>query len=767
MSQRPELRALRCVLWVCVATLPCGQASAEEHALLGIMIDGRDTRQVQSFVLRDGQPYTTRAAWRALGLRGGPDAGSADIVGIAQWPGVHAQLDLERRTLALELPPDPAALTLLDRAAPGLAPALDQGSGAMLNYDLSHERGGGGRARTAGLLEARWFNNGSTVELSALVSDQPGARARRLETAYTRADPQSLQRLRVGDFIGGGLDWTRPLRLGGVQLATDFALRPDMVTAPTLQLKGNAAVASTLDVLVNDVRLLSEPVAAGRFEVRQLPIVNGLGEVSVVVRDALGRESVQRLSFYASDRQLAQGMSAYAFDAGKIRRRFGTDADRYGDVAAMATWRHGWSDATTLESHAETGRGTTVAGAGALTNLGRLGLAGGAVAVSRGQGRQGVLVSANAERRTQDLNLRLLLIVASAGYRDVASTQGDAPLRHNLQVNAGWQLGAQDSVGVALIDQRMGSTPVIASQRVQLASATYSRAMPFGVQVYASAYRDLRAAGQGAVSVGISLPFGGRGAVSSSLTHGSAGQRLSMAAGESTSTTGEIGWRAYSERATSDSTPSRQTLQVSYLAPAARVAAEADRGNGVSAVRLNAQGGVLALGGSLFATQRADDSVALVDVDGEPGVSVFHQNRLVGRTDAHGQIVVPGLLSFQSNRISIATTDLPLDVEPDAWMREVRPADRSGLHVRFRLARERSALVLLRDARGEPLPRGARVLRPSGAPATVGYDGQAYLRGLSAQNRVAVEWRDGSCVAHFAWTDRQEDTGRIGPARCE
>ena len=757
------------MLLACATALPCGDGCAEELALLELVIDGRATHQVQSFVLREGQPHATRAAWRGFGVRDDPAADDAEVVGPAQLRGVRARLDLERRTLALELPPDPAALTLFDRGAPQLAPTLDHSSGALLNYDLSHERGGRSRARTAGLLEGRWFGSSGVLEHSTLLSDLPGARQRRLETAFTRANTQSLERLRVGDIVVAGLVWTRPLRLGGVQLVTDFALRPDLVTAPTPQLTGTAAVPSTVDVLVNGVRQLSEPVTPGRFEIRQLPVVNGLGDVSVVVRDALGRESVQSLSFYASNRQLAHGLSAYAFEFGQIRRGFGSDDDRYGDLAVMATWRHGVSDLTTLESHAETARGTTVAGAGALTNLGLLGLVGGAVALSQSQGRQGVLVSASAERRTPTLSLQLALSVASDGYRDVATTQGDAPLQRNLQAGAGWQLGAQGSVGVALIDQRTGSTPASASQRARLASTTYSRALRFGAQAYASAYRASGAASKSGVSIGLSLPFGGRGAASSTLTHDGGGNRLSVAAGESAGTTGEFGWRVQSARASAESIPSQQILQASYLAPAARLTAETECNDAACAVRLSAQGGVLALGGRLFATQRVDDSVALVDVDGQRGVSVFHQNRLVGRTDANGQIIVPGLLSFQTNRLAIATTDLPLDVDPGELTREVRPADRSGLHVRFSLARERSALVLLRDARGAPLPVGARVVSADAAagPATVGHDGQAYLRGLGDQNRVAVDWGEGRCVARFAWTEKQAETGRIGPVRCE
>jgi len=47
------------------------------------------------------------------------------------------------------------------------------------------------------------------------------------------------------------------VRLGGAQIATDFSLRPDLVTFPVPIVAGSVAVPSNVDVLVNNVRVLS------------------------------------------------------------------------------------------------------------------------------------------------------------------------------------------------------------------------------------------------------------------------------------------------------------------------------------------------------------------------------------------------------------------------------------------------------------------------------------------------------------------------------
>ena len=99
----------------------------------------------------------------------------------------------------------------------------------------------------------------------------------RLDSTYVYSDPDTLRRYRLGDFITGGLGWTRPVRLGGVQVNSDFSMRPDLVTFPLPSVEGSVAVPSTVDVLVNSTRLLSRQVQPGPFQIPQLPVITGAG----------------------------------------------------------------------------------------------------------------------------------------------------------------------------------------------------------------------------------------------------------------------------------------------------------------------------------------------------------------------------------------------------------------------------------------------------------------------------------------------------------
>ena len=71
---------------------------------------------------------------------------------------------------------------------------------------------------------------------------------------------------------------------------------------------------------MNNQLVTSNQLPPGPFVIDRLPTVSGSGDVSVVVRDALGREQVMTQSFYTSATLLAAGLSQYSVNLGKIRR---------------------------------------------------------------------------------------------------------------------------------------------------------------------------------------------------------------------------------------------------------------------------------------------------------------------------------------------------------------------------------------------------------------------------------------------------------------
>ena len=80
----------------------------------------------------------------------------------------------------------------------------------------------------------------------------------------------------------------------------------------------------------------------------------------------------------------------------------------------------------------------------------------------------------------------------------------------------------------------------------------------------------------------------------------------------------------------------------------------------------------------------------------------------------------------------------------------------------------RAALVAPVDEKGQPVPVASMAALEGRAPVPVGYDGQAYVEGLAAQNRLTVSLPEGgTCVtAAFAFAPTPGDIPKIGPITC-
>ena len=108
----------------------------------------------------------------------------------------------------------------MGREPAGSRRVIESGTGVTLNYDTVGTFSGGQKGGS-GSFETRAFSPWGIVSSDWLAfagagSPTPGATtAVRLDSSYTFADVNSLRRYSLGDFINGGLSWTRPVHFEG------------------------------------------------------------------------------------------------------------------------------------------------------------------------------------------------------------------------------------------------------------------------------------------------------------------------------------------------------------------------------------------------------------------------------------------------------------------------------------------------------------------------------------------------------------------------
>jgi outer membrane usher protein len=205
-----------------------------------------------------------------------------------------------------------------------------------------------------------------------------------------------------------------------------------------------------------------------------------------------------------------------------------------------------------------------------------------------------------------------------------------------------------------------------------------------------------------------------------------------------------------------------------YQNNVATFTAEAASVQGESAMRAGIRGGVALVGGQPYLSRWISESFGLARVPGFADVRVYADNHLVGQTDAAGDAMLPRLRAYERNRIRIEPRDLPLDADVDTLRVEAVPYFRSGVVAEFPVRRSRGALfrVLLDD--GQPLPAGTTVERRGGKSIfPVANDGEVYVTGLEAQNRMIARWKNQACEFDLKFEPTADPLPDLGSHLCK
>jgi outer membrane usher protein len=759
------------------AQQPTLTANSDETLLLEVQINGFSTNKVGEFTLRHDKLFARPEELLDLGFRlpASITPSSDGLIALLDLPGLTLSLDQKTQELYVTIS-DNRLIPTLVRPEPGDdSPGhrvIDSGTGITLNYDMvgtytSSQAGGTGdfglRAFSPrGILSSDWL-----TYAGADTAGSGSNTAVRLDSTYTFADVNTMRRYNLGDFITGGLAWTRPVHMEGAQLYSDFSTRPDLVTFPLPTITGSAAAPSTIDVLANGNVMVSSTVAAGPFQVPQLPVVTGAGTLSLTVTNALGQQVNVTQPFYASSSLLAPGLQTYALQAGAVRLEWGSRSNEYGTAAGSAIYRRGLTSKLTLEGSAEATAGTFMGGAGGVLQIGNLGVLNFAASASGGSGNTGAQYSLGAQRIARIFSLGASAILATRNYRDIAALNGDGVERKQISAFASLSLKRFGSAGIAYAAIDQDSAPANAQLGILPGVQSHVLSANYSVQVhhasiYATEFRSFASGGDtNGLQIGVTIPLHRRSSADVSATSGGDAQ---VQVQKSVVAIGDWGYDAFVATGSSN----HQFAQLQYKSPIGLYTAGIDSSGGETTLRLESQGAISFVDHGLFASNQIYDSFAIVDTSPMPHVHVLQENRDVGTTNASGRLLVPDMRAFDINHLTIEATDIPPDVTINDATRNVRPQQLSGVVVRFPIQFSHGALVQLVDAQGKPLPLGSTAaLRSSAVAYPVGYDGDAYLENLSTHNEITVERNDGKrCSATFNYKPVPGEIPTIGPVRC-
>ena len=699
-----------------------------------------------------------------------PDAADTTVDGVdyyalSHWPRAKFSIDEATQQLDLTLPSDAFETAVFTKSAPNLNQATPPSLGAFLTYDALTERTVS-IARQAGTVEVGTFGAWGVASVRYLVEsgrDKPAAL--RLDSSWIRDFPDKMTSFRLGDGITRAPSgWGGATRYSGISYGTNFGTRPGFALLPDQLVSGAATAPSTVDVYVNNALVTRQLVPPGPYSIARVPLVAGANVLQVRVRDVLGREQVYERSLFSSAQLLRQGLDDYAIELGKVRNNFAVVSNDYGVGFLAANWRHGINDTLTAETHLELAeKRTAVAGVGANFTLGQLGLMNFAVAGSTKVGASGYSVAAGWSRPGARLSTAISTQWSSRDFWQLATSDLGPGSRFSIDSVVAMNLG---QIGSVTVGYSRLIAPDPRTPTLGLVSLTWSTLVRRKVYVGLSARRLIGVIPSTDIGLIFSTAVDHQTSGSSFLQRNDDGTGGRTAAGFDYQKSLPLGtgW-GYRLRANA-----ANDVQVgsSYQNDIGTVALELARQSNGAAARIGVQGSVVLLGGQLFASRRANDAFALVRVPGFAGVRVYNGNQWVGTTDSRGNAIVPRLMAYQPNALSIDDRDLPLDVEVAHLQRTAVPVYRSGVIVDFDVRRIASAQLRIVDARGAVIEPGAHV-RLAGVDRDflVTDDGRLFLSGLMQRNTLRVDHENGVCRVNFDFSPTADPLPDLGTLVCE
>ncbi|WP_189398244.1 fimbria/pilus outer membrane usher protein [Arenicella chitinivorans] len=693
------------------------------------------------------------------------------FIALSSLPSVRFEFNPSQHALLLKAMPSAFVAREIQSSRNAENQPPDGLTSLFLNYSTNTTYSAG-QTQSSGFTEFGLTLPRAVFTSSFILSDWSAAeKLVRLDTVLTKDFLDTRTRFSLGDTIAQSADGSElgsTFRFGGVQLGTRFELEPGLVRYPLPSLYGEAFGQSSVDLFVGESLRYRTQTDTGPFIIEQPPIMNGAGDVRVVVTDLLGRETVFTTPFYVSSRLLDVGLNDYELNVGKLRHGYGVRSADYGDSFATGRFRRGLTSYLTAQVVVEKSESLEllgVSGVAAVPTVGVLGMSLAGSDSSVGTGRQ---LTASFERQTDRGSLGLRWKRFDADFRSLSQNTLGSRVREEISSNFRWSPTRNGSLSLIYTNREFHD-----ATDLKLLSLTYSQRIAEGAMfsvsgslIRGSEFSDVGLAEfeDQSIEVSIAKSFGKRRSASAKVkldrefmpqrrqnTVSTLSFRKSIPRGLG------VGYQASIERMEGQDT-TRAKAGLDWSTRNAIFNLGAAKSNNNDAVNASADGSIVLMHNNVFLQRPLREGFALVDAGGYSDIGIYRGGTLVTRTNRNGYAILPELAPYRINSISIQANEFPIDAQLNSEQARVMPYFKGATRVGFGVHREYAKLVTLLDETGQALPLGTLVTAMgSGEQARVAMGGAVYLRELDQQRTFTAMYADRIC--QFDVDYRVDDPG--------
>jgi outer membrane usher protein len=741
--------------------------------MLAVRINGRPASEFAQVIQQgDSHFYVSPdllRQWRLNSARADAwSIGDQTVYRLDELPGVKTNLNSGEQVLSLNATAAAFTATALDASTrPQAVEAMHSSPGLFLNHQLQYTYADQ-KSVEAGLFEAGFFSQLGVLTSRFSDSNFETSTPLRLDTQLTREYPERMAALTVGDALSSNGPWARQINYAGVRWASDFSTQPNFVPVVMPSLAGSAAEPSTVDIYVNGLRTYRQQVDAGPFAIQNVPVITGEGQVQMVVTDVLGRQQVITQSYLNTPQLLRPAVNEYTYEAGSMRRNFGTASDDYGSPFFAGSERHGFSKILTLDGRAEVTTQQQTLGAGADVGWFPLGVISGELAVSHSDLGPGGLFYVSFQHSARSLGYSGTIQVASSTFQQLGMIADERAAKLQAQFQVTHAMGRRGSISVGYLRQE--NRPYLDNvqpMKQDFSGISTSFSYRMGSRMYLTVGTNLSNSFANASSANVTLlvPLGPRNMMLTTSNVQQDGTQSSTVEYMKQLPVGNgLGYTVktnITDQASTDVDLSAQTNNGKYELESTQQA------SGISS-RFTETGSLVLLHDRILPSQWLNNSFAVVEVPGTPGVKVYTNNQYIASTSYRGLAVVPSLVPYNRNTIRLDDDGVPVNLGMDFTDKTVVPMSRSGVFLTFAATPAMGALFQLVTENGTPLPLDTEVtINANSTIYTVALRGEVFVSEVSFPAHLHARWGNQQCEAVVKAGPENKPLPRIGPVTCK
>lgn len=549
----------------------------------------------------------------------------------------------------------------------------------------------------------------------------------------------------------------------GVQLFPETSF--SKISSGTTQVDGIAQTQARIEVRQIGALIYSTLVPSGPFSLKNIPLLSSGSDLDVTVIENDGRQHTFVVPA-ASIQNAELNRPGYSFALGKIRNVGNTSNDKSWVTTATGVWPIARDTTATAGLMAATAyqslgggadwrlKKTTFSWRSTLSNAQR----------EKVRGIRSSL-SINAALK-ESLWASFSTMQQTPGYRDPLDTQPQEQSALTIRRYQGQYTAALGWTNLVLGGFNLSYTYATSRSATEVAppskrltgtwSKTFSRAsVSLNLEKNFTSADSSRINGD-AVYLSVYIPLGSSGNVRSYMNHRDHQTRFGTTFNDQINE-----YASYSIQAEYDKQSEQTDVSgnLSLLPRYTQINLGYTRsGSDTQSYRGQLTGGIaLHQRGITFSPYAVQDTFGILSVGDVSGVKVNTPNGPVW-TDRWGKAVVSQFPAYRNGQLEVATKTLPRNIDLANGVKTVEAGRGSVNHVDFDVVKVRRALLLATDHQGQPLAKGASVIRADNSFVTVvGPNGQIFLTNNQLGEKLRVALSDTtSCELKFTLPEKAD-----------